>query len=91
MLSPVLTPPACPTSAETIAEALDRIGPLHGLPIEDRLWLARNGKEFVANAGDILYEEGAPAEHMTLILKGEIHVRRQHSGPWPCSSAAPAK
>jgi signal-transduction protein with cAMP-binding, CBS, and nucleotidyltransferase domain len=35
----------------------------------------------VANAGDILFEEGAPAEHMVLILKGEIHVRRQHGGP----------
>ena len=34
-----------------------------------------------ANPGDILYEEGAAAEHMVLILKGEIHVRRQHGGP----------
>jgi len=28
-----------------------------------------------------LYEEGAPALHVVLILKGEIHVRRQQSGP----------
>jgi signal transduction histidine kinase len=81
MLAPTLTPPACPTTAEVIAEALDRIGPLHGLPVEDRLWLARHGQEYVANAGDILFEEGAPAEHMILILKGEIHVRRQRGGP----------
>ena len=46
-----------------------------------RLWLARHGQEVVANPGDILFEEGAPAEHMVLILKGEIHVRRQHGGP----------
>ena len=81
MLSPAISPPACPTPVETIAAALDRIGPLHGLPIEDRLWLAAHGQEYAANTGDILFEEGAPAEHMIFILKGEIHVRRQHGGP----------
>ncbi len=81
MVSPIATPPACPTPAETIAAALDRVGPLHGLPFEDRLWLARHGEEVIAQAGDVLFEEGAPAERMILILKGEIHVRRQHSGP----------
>jgi len=81
MLSPAVTPPACPTPAEEIAEAIDRIGPLHGLPLEDRLWLARHGTELIAATGEILFEEGAPAEQMMLILKGEIHVRRQHGGP----------
>jgi signal transduction histidine kinase len=81
MLSPAVTPPACPTPAEEIAEAIDRIVPLHGMPLEDRLWLARNGSELVAGAGEILFEEGAPAEQMMLILKGEIHVRRQRGGP----------
>jgi signal transduction histidine kinase len=81
MLSPAVTPPACPTPVEEIAVALERIGPLHGLPMEDRLWLARHGEEFVAEAGDVLFEEGAPAERMILIIKGEIHVRRQNGGP----------
>ncbi len=81
MLSPAVTPPVCPTPVEKIAEALDRIGPLHGLPYEDRLWLAQHGEEFVAEAGDVLFEEGAPAERMILIIKGEIHVRRQQGGP----------
>jgi signal transduction histidine kinase len=81
MLSPAVKPPECPTPAEEIAAALDRIGPLHGLALEDRMWLARHGEEFVANAGDILFEEGAPAERMILILKGEIHVRRTRGGP----------
>ena len=81
MLSPAISPPACPTPVEEIAAALDRIGPLHGLPIEDRLWLAAHGQEYAAITGDILFEEGAPAEHMIFILKGEIHVRRQHGGP----------
>jgi signal transduction histidine kinase len=81
MLSPAVTPPVLPTPAEEIAAAIDNIGPLHGLSFEDRLWLARHGREYIAGAGEILFEEGAPAEHMVLILKGEIHVRRQHGGP----------
>jgi len=74
-------PPACPTPVEEIAEALDRIGPLTGLPLEDRLWLARHGNEVIAQPGDILFEEGNPADRMILILKGEIHVRRHSGGP----------
>ena len=81
MLSLTATPPATPTPVEEIAAAIVNIGALHDLPLEDRLWLARHGQEVVANPGDILFEEGAPAEHMVLILKGEIHVRRQHGGP----------
>jgi signal transduction histidine kinase len=78
---PVVMPPATPTPVEEIAEALERIAPLHGLPFEDRLWLARHGQEFVAAPGDVLFEEGIPADRMILILRGEIHVRRQHGGP----------
>jgi signal transduction histidine kinase len=81
MLSPAVTSPAEPSPIEEIAEAVDRIGPLHGLPLEDRIWLARHGTEMVANTGDVLFEEGAPVANMILILKGEIHVRRQHGGP----------
>ena len=81
MLSPAVTPPVTPTPAEEIVEAIDRIGPLHGLPLEDRLWLARHGTELIAPAGEVLFEEGAPAEQMMLILKGEIHVRRKTGGP----------
>jgi signal transduction histidine kinase len=81
MLSSAVTSPTSPTPVEEIAEALDHVGPLHGLPFEDRLWLATHGQELVANAGDNLYEEGSPAIHMIIILKGEIHVRRQQGGP----------
>jgi len=81
MLSASVSPPARPTSVEEIAAALDRVGPLHGLPFEDRLWLARHGEEYVAQVGDVLFEEGASANRMILILKGEIHVRRQRGGP----------
>jgi signal transduction histidine kinase len=81
MLAPTVTPPATPTPVEEIAEAIDHIGALHGLPLEDRLWLASHGQEYVANPGDTLFEEGSPAEHMVIILKGEIHVRRQRGSP----------
>ncbi|MGH9606237.1 MAG: sensor histidine kinase [Terracidiphilus sp.] len=81
MLSPAVSAPPSPTPVEEIAEALDRISSLHGLPLQDRLWLARHGQETLAGAGEVLFEEGTPVEHMVIILKGEIHVRRQHGGP----------
>lgn len=80
MLPSILVAPSAITPVEEIANALDQVGPLHGLPFEDRLWLARHGQEYHANPGDILFEEGAPAEHMVILLGGEIHVRRQHGG-----------
>jgi len=81
MLSPAVTSPPTPTPLEEIAEALDRIGPLHGLPFDDRLWLAEHGVEMIAGAGEVIFDEGATVEHMVIILKGEIHVRRQRGGP----------
>jgi len=81
MFSPALTAPDTPTPLEEIAAALEHIGPLQGLPLEDRLWLARHGQEVTADPGEILFEEGAAAEHMVLLLKGEIHVRRREGGP----------
>jgi signal transduction histidine kinase len=75
-----VSPPPVPTPPEIIAEALESVTPLAGLPFEDRLWLARHGEEFVAQPGDILFEEGAPADRMILMLKGEIHVQRHHNG-----------
>ncbi len=74
------SPPACPTPPEAIAEALERVTPLQGLPFEDRLWLAQHGEELVMQPGDVLFEEGAPADRMILMLRGEIHVQRKHNG-----------
>jgi hypothetical protein len=81
MLAPAISPPVSPTPVEEIAAAIEHIGPLQGLSLEDRLWLARHGQERIAKAGEVLFEEGAPVEWMMLILKGEIHVRRQQGGP----------
>ena len=54
------SPPAVPTPPEVIAEAVERIAPLQGLPFEDRLWLARHGEELVMQPGEILFDEGDP-------------------------------
>lgn len=81
MFSPAVDSPEALTPVDELAAALDRIGPLHDLPFDDRLWLAKHGEEVRANAGDTLFEEGDAAEHMVLIIKGEIHVRRQRGGP----------
>jgi len=81
MISPAVTAPVSRTPVEEIAAAIDRVVPLHGLSLEDRLWLACHGEEVVGDPGQILFEEGAPADRMILILKGEIHVRRQRGGP----------
>jgi signal transduction histidine kinase len=73
--------PETPTPLGEIMAAIDRIAPLQGLPPEQREWLARRGQEVRAKAGDVLFEEGEPAEQMMLILKGELHVRRTRNGP----------
>ena len=72
--------PETPTPLGEIMAAIDRIAPLQGLPVEQREWLARRGQEVRARTGDVLFEEGDPAEQMMLILKGELHVRRTRSG-----------
>ncbi len=81
MPSLISSPPARHTPVEEIAAALERVTPLQGMAMEDRLWLARHGEELVAKQGETLFEEGTPADRMILILKGEIHVQRQHGGP----------
>src|SRR5580658_8302289 len=73
--------PETPTPVPVIMAALEKVAPLQGLPAEDREWLARHGQEIRAKAGDVIFEEGQPAEHLLLILKGEIHVRRTRTGP----------
>lgn len=81
MLISAIAAPEVPTPVEELATALEQVPPLQGLSFDHRLWLARHADEVTAKAGDVLFDEGAPAEHMVIILKGEIHVRRQHGGP----------
>jgi signal transduction histidine kinase len=72
--------PETPTPVPVIMAALEKVVQLQGLSPEEREWLARRGQEIRARAGEVIFEEGAPAEQLILILKGEIHVRRTRSG-----------
>ena len=68
-------------SAEpTLLEALRRVRQLDGLSEDEYLWLIRNGRESSAPGGTRLFNDGEPAVYMTVILEGEIQVRRQNAG-----------
>jgi len=63
-----------------LLEALRQIRQLDGLTEEELLWLARHGREFSAPTGTRLFKDGDPATHMTILLDGEIQVRRNFGG-----------
>ena len=69
------------SSIPDIVEALKKVGPLHGMEQGELEWLATNGTERRESAGTTLFEEGAAARKMTIILRGEIHVRRERGTP----------
>ena len=63
-----------------ILDALRRVRQLEGLTEDELLWLVRNSQEVFAPSGTRLFRDGDPATHMTIMLSGEIQVRRQYSG-----------
>ncbi len=69
------------SSTEEIIAALREVAPLQGLREVDYRWLAQHGTEQFAVKGDIIFREGDPVAAMNIMLRGEVHVRRQHSGP----------
>ena len=73
--------PVAPTPIGEIVDALRTITPLDGLTDAEYEWLARHGAERIGETGSLIFREGEPAVHLNFILKGEIHVRRRHSGP----------
>src|ERR1700733_14393622 len=79
LISPLI--PETLSSVPVLMAAIEKVGPLQGLPVQDREWLALHGKEIRAKAGEVVFEEGQPAEHLILLLKGELHVRRTRTGP----------
>lgn len=68
------------TPLPELIAALKRVGPLQGMEEFEYEWLAKNGTELFAEAGMTLFREGDPAKEMVIMLKGEIHVRREHGG-----------
>ena len=73
--------PHDPARVPELVEALKKIGPLHDLEEAEYEWLATHGTEVFAESGAIVFREGDPATKMTILLKGEIYVRREHGGP----------
>jgi signal transduction histidine kinase len=74
-------PPPQPTPIPEIIRALRNVTPLEGLTEEEYTWLATHGNERVGGDRSLLFREDEPADSMVFILKGEIQVRRRHSGP----------
>ena len=75
--------PARSSTREAILEDLGRIGALQGLTQGEYEWLADHGVERVAASGDLLFREGQPATSMTILLRGEVHVKREYGGSLP--------
>jgi signal transduction histidine kinase len=78
--SPVIAPPNPERIPEIIA-ALQKVTQLQGLERREYEWLATHGIEVFADAGAVIFREGDPANKMQILLKGEIHVRRERGAP----------
>jgi signal transduction histidine kinase len=73
--------PHDPARVPEIVAALKKVSPLHGLEQAEYEWLATRGTEVFAESGAVVFREGEPASKMTILLQGEIYVRREHGGP----------
>ena len=73
-------PAAAPTPLLEIVDALRQVVALHGLAQAEYEWLATHCEELHFPAGAALFREGDPATKMFILLRGEVHVRRQQSG-----------
>jgi len=78
---PVAGPPAVPSRCVEIVAALRTIPLLDGLMDNEYLWLVEHGNERMGVDGALIFREGEPACNMNILLHGEVHVRRRHSGP----------
>src|SRR5882757_3246542 len=76
-----VAPPAEPTPLPEIIAALRTIVQLEGLSDEEYTWLATHCTERVGPDGATVFREGEPASRLNFILRGEVHVRRRHTGP----------
>ena len=63
---------------EKIVAALKKVEQLKGLSDSELEWLARTGTEVFAPQGTVLFNEGDPADRMTILLEGEVHVQARN-------------
>lgn len=64
------------SSTYDILEALRHVKALETLHESDLAWLAEHGTEHVVPDGQQVFRGGEPVRHMSILLSGEIHVRR---------------
>ncbi len=69
------------TPVPELVEALRRVPPLAGMEDSELRWLAEHGIERKVPAGTTLFHEGDVADRMTILLRGEVHVRRERGAP----------
>ncbi len=69
-----------PTPVPEIVEALRHVTALHGLSDAELEWLATQCEEVVFPGGTQIFREGDPARYMSILLRGEVHFRRQQGG-----------
>lgn len=82
MITQVSGPVYAPQKPERVPEiiaALQKVAQLQGLELREYEWLATHGTEVFADPGTIIFSEGDPANKMQILLKGEIHVRRERA------------
>jgi signal transduction histidine kinase len=73
--------PHDPARIPEIVTALKKVSQLQGLEQAEFEWLATHGTELFAESGAVIFREGETAHKMTILLVGEIYVRREHGGP----------
>jgi signal transduction histidine kinase len=79
--APPYRAPHDPARVPELVEALKKVTPLQDLEQSEYEWLATHGTEVFAESGAVIFREGDPARKMTILLKGEVYVRREHGGP----------
>ncbi len=72
--------PPQPSPESEILRALRQVKALEDLSDSDFQWLAEHGTERKIKDGVLAFRAGQPVHHMTILLRGEIHVRRS-GGP----------
>ena len=68
------------TPLPEIVDALRRVTALHGLTDSELEWIATHAEEGFFPAGTVIFREGDPATKMSILLRGEAHVRRSQGG-----------
>jgi signal transduction histidine kinase len=70
---------AFPTVGTGLAQQLRTVPVFSDLSEEDLAWLASRMELVEYNTGDVIIEEGAPADRMMVLLAGETRGQREHS------------